>query len=392
MHQDSSSKADFRQQVLLVVVGVVLYMLLGHLSGVAAWLRHVLGILSPVLGGLALAFVIDIFLQRLEALCARNKVLAKHPKPVRALLITLLFLLLLALVISFLVVFIPNLSRTVGRLLEILPRSSQGLTESIAQLLGQFGVADATILSIQIYIQEATNQIVLFLRDSLGTIAGGLLGAVVSTVSTMGTVLFAAMIAIYMLWSKEKIFAFLHRLLSKLLPEKHALRVLHIATLTHRTFAGFVRSQLLISLILGVLGFIGMLLLGLPYPAELSMLVAITSLIPVVGAWIGAIAASLIAAMNQPIQGLMMLIFIGALQQVEGSFIYPHVIRTSVGLPSLLVLVAVILGQSIGGILGSLLAVPFVAVLYTLLGEWMAGKHPAGSSAEAGKTKPAQTP
>lgn len=383
MNRESKPATSFRQQLLLVVSGVVLYVMLEHLPGVAGWVRHLFDILAPVLGGIALAFVIDIFLQRLEALCAKNKALRSHPKPVRALLITLLLLLILALLVAFLVIFIPNLTRTIGRLLELLPRSSQGLTEAIAQLLGQFGVADATILSIQSYIQEATNQIVMFLRDSVGKIAGGVLGAVVSTVSTMGTVLFSVMIAIYVLWSKERIFSFLRRLLAKLLNEMHFLRVLHIADLTHRTFAGFVRSQLLIALILGVFGFFGMLLLGLPYPAELSMLVGITSLIPVVGAWIGALAASLIAAMNQPIQGLIMLIFIGALQQVEGSFIYPHVIRTSVGLPSLLVLVAVILGQSVGGILGSLLAVPFVAVLYTLVGEWMAGKSVGDKPAES---------
>ena len=131
-------------------------------------------------------------------------------------------------------------------------------------------------------------------------------------------------------------------------------------------FSNFFSGQLLESTILGSLCFIGMLILRMPYAAAVSVLIGITSLVPVIGPITGAVLATALIFLSDPMQALFFLIFIVILQQIEGNVIYPKVVGKSVGLPGLLVILAVILGSSLGGIMGILVGIPACSVLYTL--------------------------
>ena len=110
-----------------------------------------------------------------------------------------------------------------------------------------------------------------------------------------------------------------------------------------------------------------MLLFRFPHAAVVSLLVGVTAIIPVFGAWIGGAIAAFLVAVTDPFRGLMLILYIVVLQQLEGNLIYPHVVGSSIGVPGLLVMCAVIIGQGLGGVVGILVAVPMTAVLYTLL-------------------------
>ena len=180
-------------------------------------------------------------------------------------------------------------------------------------------------------------------------------------------IVFAVIVAIYVLYGKEKNGAFVRKLMLRFLPEKTTKKIIRVAKLSFTTFANFVRGQLLQALILGVMCFLGMLLLGFPYAAVVSLLIGVTSLIPFLGAWIGGGIAAILVAAIDPFKGLMLVIFLVVLQQFSGSVVYPRVVGSTIGLPGLLVMAAIIIGQGLMGMFGILIAVPLCAVCYTLL-------------------------
>ena len=121
------------------------------------------------------------------------------------------------------------------------------------------------------------------------------------------------------------------------------------------------------AIIIGVLCFIGMVILRIPYASTISVLVGFTALIPVFGAFIGTAIGAFLIFMVNPLQAIIFVIFIIVLQQFEGNLIYPRVVGKSVGLPGIWVFVAVTIGASINGVLGMVLSVPLVSILYSVL-------------------------
>ena len=151
------------------------------------------------------------------------------------------------------------------------------------------------------------------------------------------------------------------------LPEAAADQLLNILRLSERTFSSFLSGQCLEAVILGTMFFVSMTLLHFPYALLVGVLIALTALIPIVGAFIGCAVGALLMLVNDPWQALWFIVLFLVLQQIEGNLIYPHVVGSSVGLPSIWVLAAVTVGGSLMGILGMLVFIPLCSVLYALL-------------------------
>lgn len=137
----------------------------------------------------------------------------------------------------------------------------------------------------------------------------------------------------------------------------------------NETFSNFLSGQVIEAMILGILFFISMTIFRMPYALLIGVLIAITALIPIFGAFIGCILGAFLIVMVNPIQALWFIILFLVLQQIEGNFIYPHVVGNSVGLPSIWVLVAVTVGGSVMGVLGMILFIPLFSVIYSIIRE-----------------------
>ncbi len=156
-----------------------------------------------------------------------------------------------------------------------------------------------------------------------------------------------------------------------ILPAKKVEYILHVCSLSHRTFSSFITGQCLEAVILGVMFFVSMSILRFPYALLVGILVAFTALIPVFGAFIGCVVGAFLILMVNPMQALGFVILFFVLQQLEGNLIYPHVVGNSVGLPSIWVLAAVTVGGSLMGIVGMLVFIPLASVIYALVREWV---------------------
>lgn len=353
--------------MFLIAFGVCLYCLLQNINEVASFMGRLHTIFYPLLLGLALAFVFNVLMSPLEQLLKRIPFLKEQTRTTRVLALVLTLLGAAALVTLMVLVIVPRLGETVSMFVNVLPQSAADLSNALQSFLQRFRVPDETMQSISAYISGLAQQVVTMIKESTGTIANYVLSTVVSAFSTIMNIVFAVIVAIYVLYGKEKNGAFVRKLMLRFLPEKTTKKIIRVAELSFTTFANFVRGQLLQALILGVMCFLGMLLFGFPYAAVVSLLIGVTSLIPFLGAWIGGGIAAILVAAIDPFKGLMLVIFLVVLQQFSGSVVYPRVVGSTIGLPGLLVMAAIIIGQGLMGMFGILIAVPLCAVCYTLL-------------------------
>ena len=190
-------------------------------------------------------------------------------------------------------------------------------------------------------------------------------------VSVLTSSFIAFVFACYILLQKEKLGLQCRKALFALLPKRVAERVISVCSLSHRVFSSFITGQCVEAVILGTMFFVAMSILKMPYALLVGCLIAVTALIPIVGAFIGCGVGAFLILMVSPMQALIFVIMFLILQQVEGNLIYPHVVGSSVGLPSIWVLFAVTVGGSLMGVLGMLLFIPLTSVLYTLFREFV---------------------
>lgn len=143
-------------------------------------------------------------------------------------------------------------------------------------------------------------------------------------------------------------------------------KICKIIQLSSDTFSSFITCQCLEACILGSMFIVTMGILKMPYAMLMGVVIAITALIPVFGAFIGCFIGIIMIGIVNPIQAIEFIVLFLVLQQIEGNFIYPHVVGNSVGLPSIWVFVAVIIGGNLMGIMGMFLFIPLTSIFYTL--------------------------
>lgn len=337
--------------------------------------NKVISLFSPFLIGGGIAFLINVILNPLER--CWNKVCKKAPaKLTRPVCLTLSSVLVLGILFAVIFMMIPSLWKSVDEFIQNIPIYVEEIrhwwmdTVRFAAkyniVLPEYAIdSDLLIRKITALINDKGSGIISITWDAATSVLSGLID-----------VLLAFIFALYLLAKKEVVAAHLKKLIVTILPQKKAKQLLDIASLTNQTFTSFVSGQLTEAVIIGILCFLGMLILRLPYAGAISTFVAFTALIPVFGAWLGGGLGAFLILLADPIKAVWFIIYLLLLQQVEGNLIYPKVVGKSVGLPGLLVLMAVTVGGEAFGILGMLFSVPVCAVLYNLYLAFMKNQTP----------------
>lgn len=262
---------------------------------------------------------------------------------------------------------VPELINTILSVIKAIPAALQRLDE----LIEPYGFSVSQVLNASFTV-PSVSEVDAKIADMVNLL---LKGAAFST-TVIGTVyqnvlsfFFTVMFTIYFLSSKERLRSQVKNLMRAYLKPRWVEKALSVADLSQRTFSSFITGQCLEACILGGMFFVTMTLLGMPYVLLISVFIAVTALIPVIGAWMGCIVGAILILVNDPLQALGFVALFLVLQQIEGNLIYPHVMGNAIGLPSIWVLFAVLLGEGLMGILGMLLFIPLTSVCYTLLRE-----------------------
>ena len=183
--------------------------------------------------------------------------------------------------------------------------------------------------------------------------------------------LLGLVIAVYMLLSKDTFLGQSKKLIIALFSEKHANRLLEFGRRTNKIFSGFVLGKIIDSIIIGIICYIIMRILSLPYPMLISVIVGVTNIIPFFGPLIGAIPSAVLILLINPLQCLVFIIMIVLLQQFDGNILGPRILGDSVGLSSFWILIAITIFSGLFNVIGMIIGVPVFAVLYMLLSDFV---------------------
>ena len=353
-----------KQLLLIVLAGVTAYVGLQNLAVLVGVLGKLLDILFPFVLGGGIAFVLNVPMRAIERdLFPHSKAMEKLRRPM-AYVLTLVFV-LGVLVLAGLVI-VPGIADAFALLRDQIPAAlerAQAQLEILGNWLPWFG---EVIAELDIDWQLISQKALMLLKDistrllSSGT---GILGGVVNGVATF---VIAFIFSIYVLLQKERLACQGRQCLYALLPRRAAEKTLAILTLAEQTFSGFLSGQCLEAVILGAVFVVVMSILRMPYVLLIGMLISLTALIPVMGAFIGCAVGVGLIAINDPVQALVFAGVFLVVQQLENNLIYPHVVGSSVGLPSIWVLAAVTIGGNLMGVAGMLVFIPLCSVAYAL--------------------------
>lgn len=375
------SKKNIKKILGIITFAIILFTLSQNLSSVAAFFKSTLTIFASLIVGLCLAFMLNIPMNVLEDKvfkCLKNSKHKLANKLFRPLSLISTVLLTLGFIVLLLFIIIPELHKAIMLIVEKVPGYYQSIVQWIEGLITRFDLDVNTefLHNPKFNINTITTMAEkLFSFEKTSDILNTTMGVTSSVISGVSNLVIGFIIAIYILAEKEKIGSFTKRFFKKLLPEKVNDRLMNICSTASDSFSSFITGQVTDAIILAALCFIGMSIFNFPSAVVISVLIGITALIPVIGPLIGEFIGCFLILMESPLKALLFLIFILILQAIDNNFIYPRVVGKSVGLPGILVLLAVIIGGNFGGILGILLGVPLASAGYSLVLEWMNSKN-----------------
>jgi len=364
-------RPTMRRLMTLIAFTALLLAAVLRLEQLFTGLQFLAGILSPFFVGGAIAFILNVPMR-----CVENRVLAplyrkKRPRYLRALSLLLTLALMAAVILLLLLVVLPQLTATVSGLGTTLSAGFNRLAQWAEEQFASNPQIVEWLQSLRFDWQKLLDGLLGFLRSGAGSMLSSTITAAKSVVNGLFSFFVAFVFAIYLLIQKEKLGLQCRKALYALLPQRAADRLVQIAALSCRVFSSFITGQCMEAVILGALFLISMSLLGMPYALLVSCLIAVTALIPIVGAFIGCAVGVFLLLLISPMKALTFLILFLVLQQIEGNLIYPHVVGSSVGLPSIWVLTAVSVGGSLLGVGGMLVFIPLTSVAYTLFREYV---------------------
>ena len=368
------SKLSMKKIRELIVFTALIVVALWKFDVVLGGIKAVWRIIFPFALGGAIAFVINVPMSFLEkklfgkAKEKGSKAAGKLARPISLLLTIVLVVGVIVLVMFGL---IPQLTATIGSLMN----SIADFIPQMQSWVREFTHNNREIMDLVNQMEFNPNKAIQWGMSILGNGAGNFMNttmtAVGSIVSGVTTFFIAFSFACYILFQKEKLHVQVRKVFFAFIPKRKAEVILEVCSLTYRTFANFLTGQCLEAVILGSMFVITLSILKMPYALLIGIIIAFTALIPIFGAFIGCALGCLLIFMVSPKQAILFILVFLILQQIEGNLIYPHVVGSSVGLPSIWVLAAVTIGGNLLGIIGMLVFIPLVSVLYTLFREYV---------------------
>ena len=360
-------KKTLRKIFVGVFACIVLYWLLHETDRVRSVYNFIGDIVSPFVVGASLAFILNVPMRGFEGLFKR----IKNFKLRRSLSVVLTFLALGLVLTGVFLLLIPQLSATIESLIPTLTNFVLDIENNIKSFLyNNPELLDWMIENTDFETFDwagLVQKLLSTVGDSVSAIVGTAVVAIGSITDAMIDFFISIVFAVYCLFQKETLARQGRKLMYAFLPEKFSDRVIEVLRLTNGTFSNFLAGQGIEVCILGTLFAISMAIFRMPYIPLVSVLVAVTAFIPVVGAWVGCVLGAFFILVANPLQAVWFVIMFIILQQIENNLIYPRVVGTSIGLSGMWVLVAVGVGGELMGVAGMFLMIPVASVLYTLL-------------------------
>lgn len=371
------NRENMKKIMLLIAFTALMMIMVMHYEAVFQVIGYILGLFKPFFLGGAIAFILNVIMKLVEdKLLGKFELKNKKGKSYKracALILTLVFVVIV--VITVLLVVVPQLVQTFATLAQrieaVLPKMKQWLDELLETYPQIHETFNALNLDeIKLDWQSIVASLSEFFTWGAGNVVSSTIDIAVIAANSIFNFFVAFVFSLYILLQKEKLARQVRMLIKACFSQKAVDFVEHIAAISHITFTNFITGQCTEALILGGMFVVSMAILRMPYALLVGIVISVTALIPIFGAFIGCVFGFLLIVMENPLQALAFIVLFLILQQIEGNLVYPHVVGKSVGLPSIWVMVAVTVGASLMGILGMVLFIPICSIIYTLIREW----------------------
>lgn len=356
------------QKLMFMACGCILFAwILNNIANFGVIFSGVWKLLAPFAVGGMIAFVMNLPMTKIENLLLGKKT-NEERKWARGVAITITFILLLAIISFVLFLLVPELINNLKSLAEQIPGLLDGIKAWMLNIAQENPSWKAQIADVANNL-TSSNSVQNVITSSLNSLMDGSKGFIMSVTSGLTTAILAIVFAIYLLGQKEYLIRGSKKLIFAFLPKKRADKAIEIASLTNKTFAGFVSGQCLEAIILSVIFFLVLFIGGFPYALLISVITFVLAFVPMLGATFSAIIGALLIFPISPIRAVMFIVLSFIIQQLENNLIYPKVVGKSVGLAGIWTLVAIIVFGSLFGVIGMIIGLPIASIAYALLGE-----------------------
>lgn len=362
------NKNNTKKILFITFVTILFAYILFNFTKVMSMFKWIVGLIMPFIIGFAIAFILNVPMKGLENVLFKNpdSKLYKLKRPV----CLILSIICIVLVVTFAITMvIPEFGTTINTIGEKFPEAMEKLKNWAVDLSKDYPDVVDKIMGIDVNWDKLVDEVIALVKNGGSSILSSTFSIASSFVGVIVDIVVGIFFAIYILSQKEVLKKQTKGILYAFFHEKTADKIIEICAMSDKTFSNFISGQCLEACILGLMFFITMSIFKIPFALVVSIMIALTALIPVFGAFIGCGVGAFLILVDDPKKVIVFLIMFIVLQQIEGNLVYPHVVGGSVGLPSIWVLVAVILGGNLMGIFGMLVFVPLFSVLYAFLEE-----------------------
>lgn len=354
---------------IVVMMSILFYFFLFKFEMVKNLLINIATILRPIIAGLVIAYMLNPIVKNVDKkllpYMERKMESEKAKKTVRTIGISLSMLFLVLLVYALCAMMLPELYRSIRNLVYSLPRQINNAIDAINNFEVKSPELNNVIGNV---INEGTEMIQDWFRNDMmaqiNDFMSGLTIGVVNIFSAVFDILIGLIVAVYVLNSKDSFSSHCKKMTYAFLPIDKANLLLHITSKSNEMFSGFIIGKIIDSVIIGVICFVSLSILNMPYTLLVSVIVGVTNIIPFFGPFIGAIPSSILILLDDPLKGVYFIIFVVLLQQLDGNIIGPKILGDSTGLSSFWVITAILFCGGLFGVPGMIVGVPLFAVIF----------------------------
>lgn len=355
-----------------LALSILFFFFIFKLESLGSFFADLFAILSPFIYGAVIAYILrpvcNFFEEKI--MFVLNKITSN--KIIVSLASSLSVILSISLgIIAFYLFFamvIPQIFESITMLIKNAPTNLENVQKWLENHLSSNEMLRRYASDITVYITEFVNNwIEKDLMPSIQTIINGVSSGVVSVIVTLYNVFIGTIVAIYLLAGRKKLLAQAKLIFHSVIKKKYSNVIIEEIKYADNAFSSFINGKLLASLIIGIICFIFTLLTNMPYGMLISVIIAVTNMIPFFGPFIGDIPAFLLVVLIDPIKAVTLLIFLIVLQQFEGNVLTPRILGNSIGLPGLWILFSIILFGGLFGFLGMIIGIPAFAVIYDII-------------------------
>ena len=359
----------------VIAAGVLFYFSIDYMGDLVKAIRSLMGILSPFIWGLVISYLLvpsmmmyerKLFRPLVASIKKRRPKVTLSKKLPRVLALILAEIVMLLLIAALIYLIVPQVYDSISAIITNSPAYFESASKAIDNLLHDFPEIEMYATKVFGNITEtltkwATNTLLPSMENIVTNITTG----VFSVVKAVYNIVIGMIVSIYILYNKEPFIAHYRKTLYCIFKPEKARKISSALRFADRTFMGFIVAKLLDSAIIGMICYVGCVVMRMPYDLLISVIIGVTNIIPFFGPFIGAIPSALLVLLVDPKMCLWFVIFIIVLQQIDGNIIGPKILGTSIGINGFWVLFSIVFFGGLFGFWGMLLGVPTFVIIYT---------------------------